>query len=196
MSKSLGNGIEPQAVTQKLGAEIIRLWVAASDYSGDIAATTKSWPAWWTPTPHPQHAALLLANISDFDAAHDAVPLAQMLEIDRWALSRARRSFAEVLAHYEAYEFHPCRGQVAALLAAKTWAGFTWTSSKTASTPRQRNRWRGAAPKPPCGTSPRHAAPNGAILSFTAEAWQLVGHSESIFMQTCAARCPRPTMPC
>ncbi len=49
----------------------------------------------------------LLANTSDFDAATDAVPLDQMLEIDRWALARAAQFQAEVLAHYEVYEFHP-----------------------------------------------------------------------------------------
>jgi isoleucyl-tRNA synthetase len=59
MSKSLGNGIEPQAVSQKLGAEIIRLWVAASDYSGDIAGRRQDPGARGRRLPpHPQHAAL------------------------------------------------------------------------------------------------------------------------------------------
>ena len=49
----------------------------------------------------------LLANTSDFDPAKDAVPPAEMLEIDRWALARAAQFQAEVLAHYEVYEFHP-----------------------------------------------------------------------------------------
>jgi isoleucyl-tRNA synthetase len=49
----------------------------------------------------------LLANTSDFDPAADAVPFAQMLEIDRWALTRAEEFQAEVLKHYEVYEFHP-----------------------------------------------------------------------------------------
>ena len=49
----------------------------------------------------------LLANTSDFDPAKDAVPAAQMFEIDRWALARAAQFQAEVLAHYEVYEFHP-----------------------------------------------------------------------------------------
>ncbi len=108
MSKSLGNGIEPQAVSQKLGAEIIRLWVAASDYSGDIAGDDKILARVVDAYRRIRNTLrFLLANTSDFDAAKDAVPQAEMLEIDRWALSRASQFQAEVLAHYEVYEFHP-----------------------------------------------------------------------------------------
>ena len=108
MSKSLGNGIEPQAVSQKLGAEIIRLWVAASDYSGDIAGDDKILARVVDAYRRIRNTLrFLLANTSDFDAATDAVAPAEMLEIDRWALSRAAQFQAEVLAHYEVYEFHP-----------------------------------------------------------------------------------------
>ncbi|QTN24790.1 isoleucine--tRNA ligase [Rhizobacter sp. AJA081-3] len=108
MSKSLGNGIEPQAVSQKLGAEIIRLWVAASDYSGDIAGDDKILARVVDAYRRIRNTLrFLLANTSDFDAAKDAVAPAEMLEIDRWALSRAAQFQAEVLAHYEVYEFHP-----------------------------------------------------------------------------------------
>ncbi|MBK7531827.1 isoleucine--tRNA ligase [Piscinibacter sp.] len=108
MSKSLGNGIEPQAVSQKLGAEIIRLWVAASDYSGDIAGDDKILARVVDAYRRIRNTLrFLLANTSDFDAATDAVAPAEMLEIDRWALARAEQFQAEVLAHYEVYEFHP-----------------------------------------------------------------------------------------
>ncbi len=108
MSKSLGNGIEPQAVSQKLGAEIIRLWVAASDYSGDIAGDDKILARVVDAYRRIRNTLrFLLANTSDFDASTDAVPLADMLEVDRWALSRAAMFQAEVLGHFEVYEFHP-----------------------------------------------------------------------------------------
>jgi isoleucyl-tRNA synthetase len=108
MSKSLGNGIEPQAVSQKLGAEIIRLWVAASDYSGDIAGDDKILARVVDAYRRIRNTLrFLLANTSDFDAQTDAVPFEQMLEIDRWALTRAEQFQAEVLKHYEVYEFHP-----------------------------------------------------------------------------------------
>jgi isoleucyl-tRNA synthetase len=108
MSKSLGNGIEPQAVSQKLGAEIIRLWVAASDYSGDIAGDDKILARVVDAYRRIRNTLrFLLANTSDFDPATDAVSADQLLEIDRWALSRTAEFQAEVLAHYERYEFHP-----------------------------------------------------------------------------------------
>ncbi len=108
MSKSLGNGIEPQAVSAKLGAEIIRLWVAASDYSGDIAGDDKILARVVDAYRRIRNTLrFLLANTSDFDVATEAVPLDEMLEIDRWALARAAQFQAEVLAHFEVYEFHP-----------------------------------------------------------------------------------------
>lgn len=108
MSKSLKNGIEPQEVSSKLGAEIIRLWVAASDYSGDIAGDDKILARVVDAYRRIRNTLrFLLANTSDFDPAKDAVPLAEMLEIDRYALARAAAFQAEVLAHYEVYEFHP-----------------------------------------------------------------------------------------
>ncbi len=108
MSKSLGNGIEPQAVSRKLGAEIIRLWVAASDYSGDIAGDDKILARVVDAYRRIRNTLrFLLANTSDFDPAKHAVAPADLLEIDRWALARAAQFQAEVLAHYAVYEFHP-----------------------------------------------------------------------------------------
>jgi isoleucyl-tRNA synthetase len=108
MSKSLGNGIDPQDVTKKLGAEIIRLWVAASDYSGDIAGDDKILARVVDAYRRIRNTLrFLLANVSDFDPATDAVPHDQMLEIDRYALARAAQFQAEILAHFDVYEFHP-----------------------------------------------------------------------------------------
>ncbi|MDR2852533.1 MAG: isoleucine--tRNA ligase, partial [Burkholderiaceae bacterium] len=108
MSKSLGNGIDPQEVGKKLGAEIIRLWVAASDYSGDIAGDDKILARVVDSYRRIRNTLrFLLANTSDFDIARHAVPVGQMLEIDRYALARAAQLQAEVLAHYKVYEFHP-----------------------------------------------------------------------------------------
>src|SRR5204862_6613508 len=93
MSKSLKNGIEPQVVSNKLGAEIIRLWVAASDYSGDIAGDDKILARVVDAYRRIRNTLrFLLANTSDFDPANDAVPSGEMLEIDRYAISRAAQS--------------------------------------------------------------------------------------------------------
>jgi isoleucyl-tRNA synthetase len=108
MSKSAGNGVDPQETSKKLGAEIIRLWVAASDYSGDIAGDEKILARVVDTYRRVRNTLkFLLANVSDFDPAVDTVPLDRMLEIDRYALSRAAQLQADILAHYEVYEFHP-----------------------------------------------------------------------------------------
>ncbi|MGE0096922.1 MAG: isoleucine--tRNA ligase [Hydrogenophaga sp.] len=108
MSKSLGNVIEIETFAKDPGAEIARLWVASTDYSGDppmdkkvIARVTDAYRRIRNTLR------FLLANVSDFDPARDAVPFEQLLEVDRYALSRAAQLQAEVLAHYEVYEFHP-----------------------------------------------------------------------------------------
>ncbi len=108
MSKSAGNGVDPQETSKKLGAEIIRLWVAASDYSGDIAGDDKILARVVDTYRRVRNTLkFLLANVSDFDPTLDSVAPEQLLEIDRYALSRAAQLQADILAHYEVYEFHP-----------------------------------------------------------------------------------------
>ncbi|SCC95320.1 isoleucyl-tRNA synthetase [Thiomonas sp. X19] len=108
MSKSLGNGVDPLETSKKLGAEIIRLWVASSDYSGDIAGDDKILARVVDSYRRVRNTLrFLLANVADFDPATQAVAVEQMLEIDCWALARAGEFQAMLLQHYEAYEYHP-----------------------------------------------------------------------------------------
>ncbi len=108
MSKSLGNTVEPQSVTSKLGAEIVRLWVASTDYSGDLNIDDKILARVVDAYRRIRNTLrFLLANLSDFDAATHAVPLDRLLEIDRYALARAAQMQAEVRSHFDRYEFHP-----------------------------------------------------------------------------------------
>ena len=108
MSKSVGNVIEMGKVTQQLGAEIVRMWCAATDYSGDLSIDDKILARVVDSYRRIRNTLrFLLANTSDFDAQLHSVPVAQMLEIDRWALSRSAALQEEILAHFEVYEFHP-----------------------------------------------------------------------------------------
>ena len=108
MSKSLGNIIEIRDFAKDPGAEVARLWCASTDYAGDPPIDKKILARVVDSYRRIRNTLrFLLANVSDFDAAKDAVPRDQLLEIDRWALSRAAELQAEMLAHYERFEFHP-----------------------------------------------------------------------------------------
>jgi isoleucyl-tRNA synthetase len=113
MSKSLGNTVEPQSITSKLGAEIVRLWVASTDYSGDLNIDDKILARVVDSYRRIRNTLrFLLANVSDFNPATDAVPLEQMLEIDRYALARAAELQADIRSHFDVYEFHPVVSKV------------------------------------------------------------------------------------
>lgn len=108
MSKSVGNVVAPQSVSDKMGAEILRLWTAATDYSGDLGIDDKILARVVDGYRRIRNTLrFLLANVSDFDAKADAVPAEQLLEVDRYALARAAELQAEILDHFERYEFHP-----------------------------------------------------------------------------------------
>ncbi len=108
MSKSKGNVIAPQQVSDALGAEALRLWVAATDYSGELSISDEILKRVVESYRRIRNTLrFLLANTSDFDHAKHAVPLDQLLEIDRYALAMTVSMQTAVLADYEKYEFHP-----------------------------------------------------------------------------------------
>ncbi len=107
MSKSKGNGVEPQKVSNTLGAEVLRLWVAATDYSGELFISDEILKRVVESYRRIRNTLrFLLANTSDFDAREDAVPIAGLLEIDRYALAAARALADAVEGDYARYEFH------------------------------------------------------------------------------------------
>ncbi|MGF7192153.1 isoleucyl-tRNA synthetase [Robbsia andropogonis] len=108
MSKSVGNVIVPQQVSSKLGAEIIRLWVASTDYSGELSISDEILKRVVEGYRRIRNTLrFLLANLSDFDFAKNAVPVTDWLEIDRYAVAHTAAWQAQLLDHYERYEFHP-----------------------------------------------------------------------------------------
>jgi len=107
MSKSLGNTMAPQKISGTLGAEILRLWVASTDYSGELAISDEILKRVVEGYRRIRNTLrFLLANTSDFDPAKHAVPLAEMVEIDRYALALTGQLQKAVAQDYEAYEFH------------------------------------------------------------------------------------------
>src|SRR5262249_9088437 len=101
MSKSLGNVIAPRKVADTLGAEIIRLWVAATDYSGELSISDEILKRVVESYRRLRNTLrFLLANIADFDPKKDMVPPAQWIEIDRYALAMTREMAAACIADY------------------------------------------------------------------------------------------------
>jgi len=113
MSKSVGNVIAPQKVSDALGAEILRLWVASTDYAGELSISDEILKRVVESYRRIRNTMrFLLANLSDFDQAKDTVAPHSMLEIDRYALVMTEAMQKEVLTHFEKYEFHPAMSRL------------------------------------------------------------------------------------
>ncbi len=107
MSKSKGNVVAPQKVMDTYGADILRLWAASTDYSGELTISDEILKRVADSYRKIRNTCkFLLANIADFDASKDLLPVEQWLEIDRYALHLTQKLQTEVLADYDRYEFH------------------------------------------------------------------------------------------
>jgi isoleucyl-tRNA synthetase len=108
MSKSKGNVVAPQKVSDSLGAEILRLWVASTDYSGELSISDEILKRVVESYRRIRNTLrFLLANTSDFNPVDDAVPTDELFEIDRYAIARMAQMQDEILRHFKDYEFHP-----------------------------------------------------------------------------------------
>ncbi len=107
MSKSKGNIVAPQTVANSLGADILRLWVAATDYRAEMSVSDEILKRTADAYRRLRNTArFLLANIDGFDPAQHMVKPEEMLALDRWVVARANELQGEVQAAYESYEFH------------------------------------------------------------------------------------------
>jgi isoleucyl-tRNA synthetase len=107
MSKSLGNGIEPQEVGNRLGVEILRLWLAATDYSGELSISKEILDRVVEVYRRLRNTLkFLLANTADFDASTQMLPVGEWLEIDCYALALTLELQSNCIAAYDRYEFH------------------------------------------------------------------------------------------
>ena len=107
MSKSLGNVVAPQKVISTLGADVLRLWVASSDYSGEIAVSDNLLKRIADAYRRIRNTArYLLSNLSDFNPATDLVAPEQLLAVDAWAVSQAAKLQDEIKTAYGEQQFH------------------------------------------------------------------------------------------
>ena len=107
MSKSLGNTISPQQVVNNLGADVLRLWVAATDYSGEMSVSDEILKRMSDSYRRMRNTArFLLGNLHGFDPATDMVPADELVDLDRWAVQQAGELQEKITAAYRDYAFH------------------------------------------------------------------------------------------
>jgi isoleucyl-tRNA synthetase len=107
MSKSVGNVVAPQKVMKTLGADILRLWVAATDYRNEMTVSDEIFKRTADSYRRIRNTArFLLANMTGFDPVEHAVAEDDMLALDRWAVARAAALQAEIIKAYDSYQFH------------------------------------------------------------------------------------------
>jgi isoleucyl-tRNA synthetase len=186
MSKSLGNVMAPQKVADSLGAEILRLWVGSTDYSGELTISDEILKRVVESYRRIRNTLrFLLANTSDFDPAKHAVPVERMVEVDRFALAFAGKMQQAVTEDYKAYQFHLVMQRIQAFCS-EDLGSFYLDILKD----RLYTCGADSHPRRSAQTALHHITHSlirlmAPILSFTAEeSWQLFGKEGSVFEKT------------
>jgi isoleucyl-tRNA synthetase len=186
MSKSKGNVMAPQEISSSLGAEILRLWVASSDFSGELTISSEILKRVVESYRRVRNTLrFLLANTSDFDPSKHAVAAADMVEIDRYALAMTAAMQQQVTADYARYQFHLVAQKLQAFCSEDLGAFYldvlkdrlyTCAADSAARRSAQSALWHITH------SLVRLMAP---ILSFTAEElWRIFTKDESVFFTT------------
>ncbi|CAM8646390.1 IleS Isoleucyl-tRNA synthetase [Burkholderiales bacterium] len=190
MSKSMGNVVAPQKVSETLGADILRLWVASTDYSGELSISDTILKRVVESYRRIRNTlTFLLANLTDFDPQTDALAPADCLEIDRYALALTASMQDEVMRHYEAYAFHPAMARLTAFCSEDLGAFYLDILKDRLYTSHAKGQPRRSAQTAIWHITESLIRLLSPALSFTAhEAWLLHrGESaETIFAQTAA----------
>jgi isoleucyl-tRNA synthetase len=188
MSKSLGNVVAPQKVMKTLGADIIRLWVAATDYRNEMSVSDEILKRTADAYRRIRNTArFLLANLEGFDPAQHAVPTSEMIALDRWAVGRASALQRDIIAAYDDYNFHLIYQKLLNFCVADM-GGFYLDVIKD----RQYTTQPDSLPRRSCQTAMFHIVEAmvrwmAPVLSFTAdEIWGFMPgeREESVFMVT------------
>ena len=107
MHKSLGNSVAPEEMISKYGADLVRLWVASSDYQVDVRASDAIFRQLSDAYRKIRNTArFLLADLYDFDPDTDALPLSELTDLDKWAVAEMNELVRDARAAYDAYDFH------------------------------------------------------------------------------------------
>ena len=107
MSKSQGNGVEPDEITKTVGADILRLWIAATDYRSEMTYSKEILKRTTDAYRRIRNTSrFLLANLNEFEPAQHLLPTDELLALDRWAIERAQQLQEELKTAFDKYEFH------------------------------------------------------------------------------------------
>ena len=188
MSKSLGNVIPPQKVVNSLGADILRLWIGSTDYSGEMTVSDEILNRSADSYRRIRNTMrFMLANMQGFDSSKDLVKVDQMLLLDKWIVSKTAELQSQVIKGYDEYNFHHVM-KIILNFCTNDLGGFYLDIIKdrqyTTQTDSLARRSAQSALFHISHTMVRWLSP---ILSFTSEeVWQYLpgASSESIFLQT------------
>ncbi|HJS78299.1 MAG TPA: isoleucine--tRNA ligase [Burkholderiales bacterium] len=186
MSKSKGNTMAPQEISSTLGAEILRLWVASSDYSSELNLSSEILKRVVESYRRVRNTLrFLLANTSDFDPQRNALPVNDLVEIDRYALAMTVAMQAEVTADYERYQFHLVAQKLLAFCSEDLGAFYLDVLKDRLYTCAADSRPRRSAQTALWHITHSLVRLMAPILSFTAEElWQVFTKEESVFLTT------------
>jgi len=188
MSKSKGNVVAPQKIIKNLGADILRLWVAATDYSAEMNVSDEILKRTADTYRRLRNTSrFLLANLNGFDPAEDLIEPDQMVALDQWAVMRAAKVQAQILEAYQSYEFHKIY-QLIHNFCSVDMGGFYLDIIKD----RQYTTQADSLPRHSAQTAMYHVVEAlvrwmAPILTFTAEEiWQQIpgDHGESVFYES------------
>jgi isoleucyl-tRNA synthetase len=187
MSKSKGNVVAPQKVMDTYGADILRLWVASTDYSAELTVSDEILKRVSESYRRIRNTLrFLLANLADFDAKKDMLPVEEWLEIDRYAVLITHQLQLFVTGHYNSYEFHRAAQELHQFCSDDLGSFYLDILKDRLYTAGENSHARRSAQSALYHIALGLIKLLAPILSFTSEeAWELVlaGKSESVFLE-------------
>jgi len=187
MSKSVGNVIAPQQVMNSLGADVLRLWIAAADYRSEMSVSDEILTRMSESYRRLRNTArFLLANLAGFNPETDAVSMEAMLPLDRWALARAIQLQQEIIANYDDYEFHAVFQKIHNFCSVDLGSFYLDVIKDRQYTAKSDSLARRSAQTAIYHIVKAFAGWTAPILSFTAEEiWQFIpgARTESVFLE-------------
>jgi isoleucyl-tRNA synthetase len=188
MSKSQGNGVEPEKVAKNLGADILRLWIASTDYRYEMTYSDEVLKRTADAYRRIRNTArFLLANLAGFDPVKNLVAPDELLALDAWAVARAQQLQEELLPAYENYEFHQIYQKVHNFCSVDMGSFYLDVIKDRQYTTQADSRARRSAQTAIYHIAEAMSRWLAPILSFTAEEiWEALpgAHGESVFLST------------